>query len=217
MGCDIHNYVEVKVNGKWKPIYKPVKHKEYSWTEDAYAYNNRNYDLFAILANVRNGRGFAGCKTGDGFVPISMPKGLPDDISYEVKEQAESWDGDGHSHSFLTVKELLAYNWKGQTTTKQGIVSEEGYKAWKESGNLYPFEWSDGIGGPNIITIPEEVYINKEYSKGTDVKLYISARWQVQYSDAVSSFIENQLENMKQLAEEYGGPENVRMVFWFDN
>jgi hypothetical protein len=43
----------------------------------------RNYDWFAILADVRNGRGFAGVSTGEGFNVTAMPKGLPDDISDE--------------------------------------------------------------------------------------------------------------------------------------
>ena len=44
-------------------------------------YGDRNYNLFAILANVRNGTAFAGCKTGEGFNPISNPKGVPSDAS----------------------------------------------------------------------------------------------------------------------------------------
>lgn len=45
---------------------------------------DRNYDVFAILANVRNGTGFAGIKTSSGFDPIDTPRGLPDDLSAEV-------------------------------------------------------------------------------------------------------------------------------------
>lgn len=46
----------------------------------------RNYNLFSILANVRNGVGFAGCKTGEGFEPIAMPRGFPADASPAVKK-----------------------------------------------------------------------------------------------------------------------------------
>jgi hypothetical protein len=46
----------------------------------------RNYNLFSILADVRNGVGFAGCKAGEGFEPISMPRGFPVDASPSVKK-----------------------------------------------------------------------------------------------------------------------------------
>jgi len=40
-----------------------------SWKNAGEIDGNRNYDLFAILANVRNGHGFAGIKTGGGIRP----------------------------------------------------------------------------------------------------------------------------------------------------
>lgn len=60
-------------------------------------YQNRNYSVFAILSGtVRNGYGFAGVSTGQGFVGITEePRGLPDDISDEVRDN-NSWD---HSES----------------------------------------------------------------------------------------------------------------------
>ena len=69
MGCDIHLYVERKVPGiGWVSLEDPNEHYN--------GLTNRNYSIFAILANVRNGRGFAGIVTGTGFNPISEPRGL---------------------------------------------------------------------------------------------------------------------------------------------
>src|SRR3990167_5661087 len=45
---------------------------------------NRNYSLFAILANVRNGYGFGGCDTGNGFEVIAKQRGIPNDLSPEM-------------------------------------------------------------------------------------------------------------------------------------
>lgn len=71
MGTDIHMAVEVK-----------GKHGRWFWYQRGNEiYDGRNYDLFAQLADVRNGTGFAGVRTGSGFVPISSPRGLPNDIS----------------------------------------------------------------------------------------------------------------------------------------
>lgn len=132
MGCDIHMFVEKKVNNKWEKLSKKFKYRHYDPTrenkidEDGYEWNpeftdspysDRNYDLFAILADVRNGRGFAGCYTGEGFNPISEPKGLPKDASNEVKLEFFDWGSDAHSASFFTIKELKDYDWSQQTIT----------------------------------------------------------------------------------------------------
>ena len=131
MGCDIHFFVEVKqADGSWKSVDEWEVEDGYTYVpyEKAF-YNGRNYDLFAILADVRNGRGFAGCKTGDGFNIIDEPRGLPNDVSSEVKSQAESWDGDGHSHSWFTLAELESFDWD-QTTKHEGepIVYVGGFR-----------------------------------------------------------------------------------------
>lgn len=80
MGCDIHGWVEKKVRGKWIGI-EPFKES----TRD------RNYLRFGKLANVRS----------DG----PEPKGLPPDVSDSAGYDAECWNGDGHSHSWLTLEE----------------------------------------------------------------------------------------------------------------
>ena len=118
MGCDIHMYAEVKKNNKWSKVGDVFENMWYSkdrelsdWNKPLTdtPYDGRNYDLFAILADVRNGHGFAGCVTGERFNPISEPKGLPDDVSKKIKKESDKWDGDGHSHSYFTVKELLDF------------------------------------------------------------------------------------------------------------
>src|SRR4030095_14523751 len=119
MECDIHLCVEVKKNGEWRRSLPPKPLDEslakQAKSGDAYYvrcaavtwYDDRNYNTFAMLANVRNGYGFAGCDTGDGFQPISKPRGLPKDLSAEVLaiskdagDEHDIWLGD-HSHSWL--------------------------------------------------------------------------------------------------------------------
>ena len=93
MGCDIHLYVERKVEGAWKSVhdFAPDKYGEgvadVSY-EDRW-YSDRNYDLFAILADVRNGHGFAGVATGEGFTPIADPKGIPADCDPQIKARSD--------------------------------------------------------------------------------------------------------------------------------
>lgn len=105
MGCDIHFYVEKKDGDKWVSADKwtpsrwdgslEVKH------EDSF-YDDRNYILFSVLADVRNFR-------DTRINPISEPRGVPDDATQEVRD-AVFFYGD-HSHSWLLVSEIEAYDW----------------------------------------------------------------------------------------------------------
>lgn len=153
MGCDIHCYVERREkNGEWTSAEKWSKRQRIS----APYLENRNYDLFAILASVRNGHGFAGVKTGSGFVPISPPRGLPADTSPQVRAEGERWEGGGHSHSHLTVAEIMAYDWT-QTSVKTGIVGLRQLGRWKILGA--PESWSGDISGPGIEIHDAEVAV----------------------------------------------------------
>lgn len=155
MGCDIHPHYEVRKDCKWEHVQVRAKYVTGGKEEDGDSkidydgyfndplYIGRNYDLFAILANVRNGSGFAGCDTGDGFRPIMMPRGVPRDASlltmedytvevnpsdgFHTREKLQQWVDDGiskwigkskvsgpdwHSASYLTLRELLDYDWE---------------------------------------------------------------------------------------------------------
>ncbi len=53
MGTDITMYAEKRVDGKWEKIGFVFKN---DWEDDYtdHPYEGRNYDLFAVLANVTN-------------------------------------------------------------------------------------------------------------------------------------------------------------------
>lgn len=113
MGCDIHLFVEHRDKYKnWRDVYKPLKSK-YGWHENYYATINRHYDLFAILADVRN---------SSNVKPISKPRGLPEDVSLGVKANADNDGSDGHSHSWLTLEELLSVDWKNKLRFPDDIM-----------------------------------------------------------------------------------------------
>ena len=175
-------------------------------------YDGRNYDLFAILANVRNGYGFAGVDTGDGFNPIAMPKGIPSNVSKVVRQEAERWGDDGHSHSYLTVKELLDFNWN-QTTTQRGVVSEKEYIMFKEKG--VPEYYAGGVGGANIIHItPDEMelLIKGAFPRQEGKEYFTSISWNEFYYKSVGSFYTKSLPILKELAQDE--LESVRIVFF---
>jgi hypothetical protein len=229
MGCDIHSYAEKKVNGKWEMIKKAFPNpyyqegKENKIDEDGYEWNpqftdqpykGRNYDLFGILADVRNGRGFAGIKTGEGFSPIAEPKGLPEDVSPEIKKESDGWNGDGHSHSYFTLKELQDYDWM-QTTKSYGTVTLEEYKKFKET-KIPPDYYCGGVSGGSVINLTNKE-MDKAIAENSFIKgyeYYTRIGWETTYKDAVGKyFFETTMENLKKIAP----PEDVRIVFWFDN
>ena len=117
MGCDIHLHVETKQYDAWLEVRNPIHEETYSQhTYRHWPGSDRYYTLFAVLADVRN---------RDGSVtPIATPRGLPGDASRTVKDEADTWDGDGHSHSYLTLRELVDYDWDapaGHSTIRQQV------------------------------------------------------------------------------------------------
>lgn len=78
----------------------------WSVVSDKRFYSSRNYRLFEILAGVR----------GYDENAISPPRGIPPDISEAYKEQLKQWEGDIHSESYFTLKELLDVDWSKYNT-----------------------------------------------------------------------------------------------------
>lgn len=232
MGCDIHFYVEKLAEGQWASADKWTKGEEVGELFVAHGdcfYRRRNYDLFAILANVRNGIGFAGIKTGGGFIPIADPRGLPADVTEQVQAASERWSGDGHSHSHLSLKELLDYDWT-QTTSHEGWVDVENFGNWHFGGAKNgPKEWSGDIMGPAIQKLPDHELLaqiqslRKEDSWWSSRSKIVAALpdhythliWTEPSFESTGHFWQTTIPRLLALAKgDYG---SVRIVFWFDN
>lgn len=97
MGCDIHIVVERKWKGRWVGLRtdQGFARGGYNSAETDWVYpdiGQRNYAFFARLAGVR----------GDGPEPL----GIPGDASDLTLMLTSQWEGDGHSHSYLPLKEF---------------------------------------------------------------------------------------------------------------
>lgn len=143
MGCDIHLMVEKRdIDGKWVSVDVPQKDafhlsgNRYNW------FGCRNYMIFAALADVRNGWGFEWDDDDDLISPISSPKGIPSDCSSDYREFCQRWNGIGYHHSYVTLKELLDYDWD-QKLVFQGKVNFSGYAEFMETGK--PSCWLNRI------------------------------------------------------------------------
>lgn len=94
---------------KWEIRYPGTEDEYWSVHRDHEFYDNRNYYLYSILADVRN-YGL------DRIKPICEPRGVPEDASSSYKYMVDRWNGDGHSHSYFTLTELLEIDWSKYNT-----------------------------------------------------------------------------------------------------
>lgn len=239
MGTDIHFYVERREGNKWVSCDTWEADKWHD-NEDGPApmtvpygkhfYDDRSYDTFAILADVRNGAGFAGVDTGDGFVPIAAPRGLPDDLSPELKAETERYLD--HTPSWLLVSEIMAYDWT-RVTTKRGWVNGPEYYRWAsyaKGRGEGPQSWSGGIMGQSIthctdVEMQRRIDAMKPDFEGLSNagrlemvrarlgQYYCCVSWQIPYYRAAKGFLSETLPRLWPL----GKPEDVRIVFWFDS
>lgn len=207
MGCDIHAVFQAKRGGAWVDV--PSSFEE-----------NRHYMLFAWLANVRNGYGFAGVLTHDPLLPISDPRGLPSDFEVggeygedhptteeviamswrsdwrEPNEAAYIWMGD-HSHSWLTADEIL--DSKVPRVLRAGVIPIEAFMEW--DGESEPSEWCGSTSGPSVVVSnPGEI---------TPKTTHVQIHW-----DSSPDEFDYFIDELKRLKNEYG---EVRMVFGFDS
>lgn len=125
MGCDIHMWAEVRdqegvwqivkaeqtdIDKEWESDYKyeaqddPERVDEFRQSAMMHASQlrdeGRNYWLFGLLARVR---------IDDVPFNFGKPRGVPDDASENYRKIVKRWEGDGHSHTYFTLGDLV--NW----------------------------------------------------------------------------------------------------------
>ena len=129
MGTDITFMVEEKsADGTWKLTNPLEKNLDYN-PEDPDLKDEpefipttidlgRNYCMFAILANVRNGS-----RSEGKFIPISKPKGLPKGTNKFILNWYKSWE-DCFDPSWLTYQEIINFDWT-QIIQREAMVDPE--------------------------------------------------------------------------------------------
>lgn len=171
MGCDIHAYTEVKTRYGWDLAGKPS--------------SDRNYNFFGMIAGVR----YDDNKIYDA-------KGFPEDSSTDVESLKERWDGDGHSHSYLTLKELKNID-QNKMMKISGMMDKTQLEKCKadfakgnyDSEHLYP------------------------YCQGTNIQTHVPFELEMPISKNVG-MLNEWIDHLEALP---GTDEEKRIVFWFDN
>lgn len=237
MGCDIHMYVEHKnSDGTWEPVKGPNpwirfyenciqnaysdEHKEscqkslekerqepYRFNE--WIYDGRNYCLFAILANVRNSFNIS---------PIVAPRGVPSDVSAYVQQEVDNWGWGIHSHSYLTLDEIVNYNWDNNFCEREAWVSENTYLEFKHGGSPYPsFGDVDGGHVRKVLNKEMDRIIEDKYPWEKDYSFYTPIRWKETYAQNAREFLDNINAFIEREHIQKENYKNYRIVFWFDN
>lgn len=211
MGTDIHGVFQRRTEHGWETV--PSEYDE-----------GRHYQLFAVLAGVRNGRGFAGIQTGEPVVPISAPRGLPADfalaggdqhpvasvemlapwrLKYRVPDEPlEVWMGD-HSHSWLTSAEMLTWYGNAPTVVQRGVLDKEQYHAWDKVSP--PEAYCGAVYGEGLVTINEA-----EVAHVKTPWTHVECTWESGLKQELAYFF----DEVRRLHDLHGG---VRFVFGFDS
>ena len=225
MGTDIHGVFQRYTN-------------EQGWEDVPSEYGQgRHYQLFAVLAGVRNGRGFAGARTGEAVKPIVEPRGLPDDFQHDgfynhyvpavecvypwgredrtkhpedYDNPLEVWMGD-HTHSFLYSSEMLEWFKAASKVLRLGVITLDEYLAWDKVSP--PGDYCAGISGPGIRVVDQPDYENVASAEPGALDLpvtHIRVFWEQDLRQELAYFF----DEVRRLQDLHG---EVRFVFGFDS
>ncbi len=224
MGCDIHLYVEARrETGVWE--------SKDTWTRDEDCeevrriwdvdyddqhYTGCNYALFAILANVRNE---PVRDIDEVLIPISEPRGLPSNTDLQIQRASDHWGEDGHSHSWLTLRELMEFDWT-RMGIRRALVDGNEYTQWARWNKTHgerPSSCCADVYGPSVRHVTEQEMVEL-IAAGclTEEELshiYCAVVWTQPYYKLAAEFLSTVVPRLWRL----GSPDNVRIVFWFDN
>lgn len=203
MGCDIHMFCEERktINGEtkwvnvdyWKinPYYDKNENNGEREMEVVPLYDGRSYRVFTALCGVRDYHGES--------PKISEPKGLPVDCCIEINEESERWGSDGHSHSYVTLREVLKFVNDCAPTKCSGYVSPE------DAGKL-----------DRLNVKP------KMWCQGTSDSTWVHREWEVTGINPLDELLDKMVKRFNKYCNDVSEIEesslhNFRIVFWFDN
>lgn len=212
MGTDVHGGFQRRKDesDEWEPV-------KTKWEMD------RDYHLFAILANVRNGHGFAGHPTGDSVMPITSGRGIPDDLKvngcftahalfnswygseWATKDTPEfgEWLGD-HSHTHMTIDEILEWPHWDENQVHIGCITIAQWRDLKRGKT--PYTWSGMVFASGARLARNE----KDINGGTT---HVQTEWTGKKHSESAKYFLDEINRLKAENEGY----EVRLVIGFDS
>lgn len=177
MGTDIYLHVEHRTDDGW----------EYCGKLDDLEV--RHYAFFAILADVRNP-----IRSTEPFAHISSRRGFPDDMCKEI--QSDGLLMTGHDPGWVSLRELLDFDWDGRTIMRSAVVPPEAAEAFGDGKQNFPRD-----------RLPPNCWF-AESGPGPRVT------WIETYREAVG---EKFLKELTGALAKFGSPDDVRIIFSFDS
>jgi hypothetical protein len=250
MGTDIHLYVESLPDGviHWQRELPPAywadndrycqeqllkldghppeigSHEEWAIERPKYDwYDNRNYSVFAMLANVRNW-------DDSQIVPIAMPRGYPDDMSEEVAQLTRNLPGTPtpvgeitpgyHDFSWLGLDELTNPSYWNRTVRVDGTVNTQQFKRYQHFGK--PDMWAANVFGVEAteLSVAEmAVHAARGPIDPSSMDVYCHLEWDETYREMAGFFCATFVPALNQIAQARcsGDQTRVRIIIGFDS
>ena len=180
MGTDIHGQFQRKSGHQWISL------------SDGLTCGDRDYLLFAVLADVRND---ISCHVE----PIAHPRGFPDD--YVFPDDDEHWIDETHSKGWLSGEEMLKWFENAPTITRTGVLSKAEFEAWDKVSK--PESWCQWVGGNNVVLVDQRKLKNNPQAN------FVQVCWQEDLKTSLAYFFD-EVRDLQQTHTE------IRFVFCFD-
>lgn len=223
MGCDIHICVEKKDGTQWVSCDELITDKHGYHSIEKPVYTGRHYPTFAVLA------GAHAWLEHDQKYPL---KGFPTDASDNTNKLHLQLIGDAHHESYLTLKELEAVDWDKEwilrvhdLTEKQIAIYDYMIKKHRDKcgvfekgrfvlDSMYVIPWQlYPLLKTSWFSLMEMIYDDFPVKFGETKEVLLA----VPLNLICPRFYNDVIRNLWGYAKHYGDPENVRIVFWFDN
>lgn len=185
---------------------------------------DRNYILFAILADVRNGYGFAGCETHEPIKPLrtSEQSRLPNDMLFSPRCQSLSPTSDNytynrrwlgyHNQHVIAAEEILGYDFQ-QRLVESGLFDIENFIRFM--GGDRDVKYSYDIWGEAIVKHPRvDLTDGKAVVFNTKGYTHIPAKWND--DKPIIEYVKDFVADVKQIVAD--NPDyDIRLVIGFDS
>jgi len=197
-------------------------------------YTGRNYYLFGLLTGgrVRN-------SDAQEWNTFYLEDKIPEDVSDYIQQQHNYWDGDAHSANYLTLKELQEWpHWDEHLPPSEfKLVHPEHIRSLSnglireaiigKDLDLYvqEFETAKFRETQSVQDLSFEARLGHKVFEFADEGEFIGAirgwslpDWGVCHKHFCAGLYDVTIPELVELAKDKGvEPEDVRMVFWFDN
>mgnify|MGYP003418902227 CR=1 FL=1 len=191
MSCIIASFAEKrnKDTGKWEEVRDAFTLTKY----DAERENKKKGDNPFYWQSYSLFAFLAGVRNYDECEPISEPKGLPNDSEYLNEIENDGWGGDTTRRQNILDDSNHSYSY----LTLRELIELKKEKTFRKQRVIQATNM-EGLR----VSIPFDISLQEE-AEGKEVT----------YRDNLGEMYFTHLEDLKALGE----PDDVRIVFWFDN